>query len=56
MHVHIMGTLGHVTIETLLAAMETLVHAHTMCTRPFLLLNSKGLGVKVQKCMYLYLL
>ena len=42
-------TLDSVTTETQLPAMEKLVHARAMCTRPFLLLNSKekGLGTRL---------
>ena len=41
------GTVTQVTTETRPAAMETPVHADTMCTRSFLLLNKKSLGMRL---------
>ena len=41
------GNLGQITMETRPAAMEKPVHAHAMCTRSFLLHNSKGLGTRL---------
>ena len=41
------GDLGQVTMDTLPAAMEKLEHVHAMCTRPLLLLSSKGLGTRL---------
>ena len=39
---------GKVTMETRQATMEKLAHAHVMCTRTFLLVDSKGLGYKAR--------
>ena len=36
--------LGLVTMETQLAAMEKLAHAHAICTKSFILINSKDLA------------
>ena len=50
MHAHIPTRL--VTTETRSVAMEMLAHAHAMCTRSFLLLLLKGLGVRLDSFVF----
>ena len=44
---YIMQNPWMITMVTRPVVMETPVHAHTMCTRPFLLLLLKGLGMRL---------
>lgn len=49
------GTLGQATMGTRPAAMEKPAHACAMCTRPFFLFGSKGMGIYEANVLYTYI-